>query len=62
MAQITLPKGIASISGKIGNIVFRSIGGVQYAKRNHYAHLSDAEFRQECTATLNHLSPSNWAE
>lgn len=33
MAQITLPQGIASISGKIGNIVFYFRNGKQYARR-----------------------------
>ena len=56
MATIQLPYGIASISGKIGNVVFYHQNGKQYARRLNKRTTSPESFSQECRAILEPLS------
>lgn len=56
MAQITLPQGIASISGKIGNIVFYFRNGKQYARRLDKRLISTEALSKRCREIIEPLS------
>lgn len=56
MAQITLPQGIASISGKIGNIVFYFCNGKQYARRLDKRLISTEALSKRCREIIEPLS------
>lgn len=56
MATIQLPHGIASISGKLGNVVFYRHNGKQYARRLNTHTTSPDSFSRECRAILEPLS------
>lgn len=56
MAQITLPQGIASISGKIGNIVFYFRSGKQYARRLDKRLISTEALSKRCREIIEPLS------
>lgn len=56
MAQITLPKGIASISGKVGNIVFYFRNGKQYARRLDKTSSDAAALSDESRSIIESLS------
>jgi len=53
---LQLPFGIASISGKIGNVVFYSRNGKQYARRLNRHTVSTEALSSECRAILDPLS------
>ena len=53
---LQLPFGIASISGKIGNVVFYSRNGKQYARRLNRHTASVEALSSECRAILDPLS------
>ena len=54
--RLQLPFGIASISGKIGNVVFYSRNGKQYARRLNRHTVSAEALSSECRAILDPLS------
>lgn len=56
MAQISLPQGIASISGKVGNVVFYSRNGKQYARRLDKTASDAAALSDECRTITEALS------
>ena len=56
MAQISLPQGIASISGKVGNVVFYSRNGKQYARRLNRHTVSTEALSDECRTITEALS------
>ena len=53
---LQLPFGIASISGKVGNVVFYSRNGKQYARRLNRNTASTEALSSECRAILDPLS------
>ena len=53
---LQLPFGIASISGKVGNVVFYSRNGKQYARRLNRHTASVEALSSECRAILDPLS------
>ena len=53
---LQLPFGIASISGKVGNVVFYSRNGKQYARRLNRHTVSSEALSSECRAILDPLS------
>ena len=53
---LQLPFGIASISGKIGNVVFYSRNGKQYARRLNRHTVSTEALSSECRAILDPFS------
>ena len=53
---LQLPFGIASISGKIGTVVFYSRNGKQYARRLNRHTVSTEALSSECRAILDPLS------
>ena len=53
---LQLPFGIASISGKVGNVVFYSRNGKQYARRLNRHTASLEALSSECRAILDPLS------
>ncbi len=54
--RLQLPFGIASISGKVGNVVFYSRNGKQYARRLNRHTVSTEALSSECRAILDPLS------
>ena len=54
--RLQLPFGIASISGKVGNVVFYSRNGKQYARRLNRHTVSAEALSSECRAILDPLS------
>ena len=54
--RLQLPFGIASISGKVGNVVFYSRNGKQYARRLNRLTVSVEALSSECRAILDPLS------
>ena len=56
MARISLPHGIASISGKVGNIVFYSYNGKQYARRLSKTSSDAAALSDESRSIIESLS------
>ena len=53
---LQLPFGIASISGKVGDVVFYSRNGKQYARRLFRHTVSSEALSSECRAILDPLS------
>ena len=53
---LQLPFGIASISDKVGNVVFYSRNGKQYARRLNRHTVSTEALSSECRAILDPLS------
>lgn len=56
MATIQLPHGIASISGKLGSVVFYHHNGKQYARRLNSRTTSPEAMSMECRTILEPLS------
>ena len=54
--RLQLPFGIASISGKVGNVVFYSRNGKQYARRLNRHTASVEALSSECRAIIELLS------
>ena len=54
--RLQLPFGIASISGKVGNVVFYSRNGKQYARRLNRHTASVEALSSECRAIIEPLS------
>ena len=54
--RLQLPFGIASISGKVGNVVFYSRNGKQYARRLNRHTVSTEALSSECRAIIDPLS------
>ena len=53
---LQLPFGIASISGKVGNVVFYSRNGKQYARRLNRHTVSTEALSSECRTITEALS------